>query len=292
MVDIRRSRIWTLAAALVGVGVAHAYEDSKLQMEAAYTWDSNINRAKPGADVRHDSIYSLNFNKSRTFSLSENTRFIATATLGGDRFQYYAGLSQVNAGIEGLYQYRASSDFDTATWGLFARVSATNYQTTLRDGYQTALGASVSQAITDRINAFAAITVNNRRADSAVFSTKDASVRTNIDYALRGGNTLYFTGEYRDGDLVTTAQSTLESVTIAKVMVADDAYPGTNFFSYKFDGTTTLATIGYNVGLGSHGSIDLSWRRVEATPRLRPVWATSYPSYVTNQFGLSYLKRF
>jgi len=292
MVGIRLSHIGALVAALVWAGTAHAYEDSQLQVEAAYTWDSNINRARPGEDMRNDSIYSLNFSKSRTYSLSENSRFIVTATLGGDRFQYYAGLSQANAGIEGLYQYRASSDFDTATWGLFARASAASYQTTLRDGYQTTLGASVSQAWTDRINAFVAISANSRRAESAVFSTKDGSVRTNIDYALRSGSTLYFSGEYRNGDLVSTGQSSLESVTIANMMVADDAYPGMQFFSYRFTGTTLLATIGYNVGLGPRSSLDLSWRRVEATPEKRPFWATSYPSYITTQIGASYLMRF
>jgi hypothetical protein len=53
-----------------------------------------------------------------------------------------------------------------------------------------------------------------------------------------------------------------------------------------------LSTIGYNVGLGSSDSFDVSWRRVLSTPDLRPSWATSPASYINNQFSISYLMRF
>jgi hypothetical protein len=50
--------------------------------------------------------------------------------------------------------------------------------------------------------------------------------------------------------------------------------------------------MGYNLGLGACDSLDFSWRRVQSTPGLRPAWATSPSSYVTNQLSASYLMRF
>jgi len=268
------------------------YEDKELQLELGYTRDDNINRSKAGPDVRADNIYSFGLSPSLTFRLSENTRLIATGSFSAERFGSYTGLSNLSAGAEGVYQYRASSEFDAPTWALFAKVSATRYEAGLRSGARTAYGISVSQPLTDRINAFAAASLNSRTANSAVFQTKDASVRFNLDYALRGGNTLYAGAEYRDGDMVSTAQPSLENITIAKVFVQDDAFPGGQFFSYRVLGTTWLTTLGYNMGLGAKGSLDFSWRHVEATPSVRPAWVTSPRSYVTEQLGASYLFRF
>jgi hypothetical protein len=261
-------------------------------MEVGTTWDDNITRAKAGPDARADSIYSINLLKARTFALSESTRFILTGTLGGERFETYPGMGQLNAGLEGVYQYRNSSEFSDATWALFGRLSVMKFQSNLRDGSRAALGVSVSQPLTDRISAFGAATLNRRKANSAVFTTADTSLRMNLDYALHSGATLYFGTEYRVGDMVSTGQATLESVTITKVFVPDDAYPGLPFFSYQFAGSTVLATLGYNVGLSRKSSLDVSWRWIEATPTQRPSWATSPRSYIANQWGASYLLRF
>jgi hypothetical protein len=145
--------------------------------------------------------------------------------------------------------------------------------------------------LTDRIALFGALMHNVRRANSDVFNTTDTSLRLNLDYALQGA-TLYLTGEYRNGDIVSTASPSLENVTIAKVFVQDDAYPGGQLFSYRFPGSTLLTTIGYNVGLGARDSLDFSWRRVESTASQRPVWALTPSSYISNQFSASYLMRF
>ena len=139
---------------------------------------------------------------------------------------------------------------------------------------------------------FAALASNQRAATSAVFRTADTSLRFNVDYSMRNNATLYLSGEYRDGDIVSTGRSSLENITLAKVLVQDDAYAGGQFFSYRFGGSTVLATVGYNIGLGAKDSMDFSWRYVQSTPTLRPSWATSPLSYTTNQLSASYLMRF
>jgi uncharacterized protein YhjY with autotransporter beta-barrel domain len=267
-------------------------DQNDIQVDAGYMWDDNINRAKAGADVRGDSIYSFNASQTRSILLSGNTRLLLTGSVGGERFQTFNGLSNLSVTGEGVYQYRASSEFDAPTLGLFGRITALKHQAALRDGYRYSVGASVMQPMTDRINLFGALGYNGRYANSAVFRTADTSLRMNLDYALRNNATLYMSAEYRDGDIVSTGRSSLENVTIAKVFVQDDAYAGGQFFSYRFGGTTVLTTLGYNLGLGARDSIDIAWRRVESTPRIRPSWATSPNSYITNQLTASYLMRF
>jgi uncharacterized protein with beta-barrel porin domain len=277
---------------LAGVEFEPGDDDGAWQIDAGSTWDDNITRAKAGSDVRADSIYNINASRSATVYRAGNSRVILTGVAGGERFHSTNGLSNVSLTGEAVYQYRASSDFDTPTYGIFGRVTALKHQSNLRDGARYAIGMTAMQPFTDRLTGFVALSHNRRSANSTVFTTADSSLRANLDLALRSGATLYVTGEYRDGDIVSTGRSSLENITIAKVLVQDDAYTGGQFFSYRFGGTTLLTTVGYNVGLGPRDSIDIAWRRVESTPTVRPSWATSPNSYITNQVSASYLMRF
>ena len=255
-------------------GVEQDFSDeNEIQVDAGYTWDDNITRAKLNSDIRADSIYTFNASQTRMWFLSGNTRLLVTGSAGGERFQTFNGLSNLNLGGEVAYQYRASAEFDTPTYGVFAKVTALKHQASLRDGYKYSVGLTASRPLTDRITVFAALASNQRAATSAVFRTADTSLRFNVDYSMRNNATLYLSGEYRDGDIVSTGRSSLENITLAKVLVQDDAYAGGQFFSYRFGGSTVLATVGYNIGLGAKDSMDFSWRYVQSTPTLRPSWA-------------------
>jgi hypothetical protein len=237
-------------------------------------------------------IYAVNVSRTLEFQLTGNTRFLLTGLATGERFQNFNGLSRFALGAEANLQYRGSADFDAPTWGLVGKATGEDFQSTLRDGTRTALGVTWLQPRTDRITLFSALTSNMRKSNDSVFDTQDTSLRVNVDYALGKGATLYLTGEYRDGDIVSTGHRSLENITIAQARVLDDAYPDGDLFSYRFKGNTSLFTLGYNVGLGARDSLDFSWRYVQSTPSLRPAWATSPSSYTSNQLSATYLMRF
>ena len=277
---------------LVGNYLEEASKPLDIQVDAGFMMDDNVTRAKAGPDKLSDNIYSVNVSKSEVYTLSDNSRFVLSGALGGERFQNFNGLSRISAGLEGEYQYRGSSEFDAPTFGLFGKITAERYQSYLRNGYRTSLGVSVRQPLTDKISLFGALASNQRFGNSAVFNTSETALRLNADYALSDRETLYATGEFRFGDIVSTGQASLENVSVAKVFVQDDAYPGGQFFSYKLEGRTVLATIGYNLGLGPRDSLDFSWRHVRSTPSLRPAFVTSPNSYIANQWAITYLVRF
>lgn len=263
-----------------------------IQLDAGYTTDDNVTRAKAKSDKLSDNSYSVNVSKTIVSPLSEQSRVLLTGALGGEKFRRFNGLSRALGSAEAEVQYRQSSDFDDPTFGAFAKLTGEAYESRLRDGYRLSAGVSVRQSLTDRINVFGALSHNMRKASSAVFSTRDNSVRANIDYALSDNQTLYLGTEYHRGDIVSTGRASLENVTIAKVFAQDDAYAGGQLFSYRFDGSTVLTTIGYNLSLGSHDSIDFSWRYVRSTPGLRPSFVTSPRNYIANQLSAVYLMRF
>jgi uncharacterized protein YhjY with autotransporter beta-barrel domain len=267
-------------------------EPLDIQLDASYTSDDNVTRAKAGPDKLGDNSYSVNVSKTIMSPLSEQSRVLLTGTLGGEKFRRFNGLSRALGSAEAEVQYRESSDFAAPTFAAFAKLTGEAYETRLRDGYRLSAGVSVRQPLTDRINVFGALSHNLRNASSSVFSTRDNSVRANVDYALGDRQTLYLGTEYRRGDIVSTGRASLENVTIAKVFAQDDAYAGGQLFSYRFEGSTVLATVGYNLSLGSHDSIDFSWRHVRSTPGLRPIFVMSPRNYIANQLSAVYLMQF
>jgi hypothetical protein len=263
-----------------------------LLLDTAVVYDNNITRAKSATDQLQDSALTANLSKNHVIGLGPTSRLVLAGVLGGERFQAYSKLSHLDLGLEAEWQYRESSDFFAPTVGVFAKYKLEDYESDVRDGQRLGLGLSLTQPLTDRITLFAALSSNQRFATSKVFSTTDAAVRFNLDYALGARKTLYLGGEYRNGDVVSTGRASLENVTISKVFVQDDAFSGGQFFSYKVEGATWLTTVGYNQALGPRQAIDFSWRHVESTPSLRPSWATSARSYVSDQVFATYLLRF
>jgi len=266
----------------------------KIQLDVGYMFDSNVTRAKEKPDKRYDRAYSVNVGKGFVFKPDddrEDIRALVTYTLGGEKFQNYDGLSRAIAGVEGEFQYRTSADFDAVTLALFGRANAESFRSKLRRGYRYSVGFSARQSLTDKIDIFGAISHNERIGRSSVFNGRDNSVRLNLDYTINDRETLYATGEYRRGHVVSTGSPSLENLAVADVFVLDDAYPG-SLFSYRFDGRTVISTIGYNLGFGPRHSVDMSWRRAQSTPDSRPSFATSPKSYIADQYSIVYLVRF
>lgn len=283
-----------LLPALLGFGAnaSGAENGWGLMVDASLASDNNVTRSKVSADKLQDSFYSVNISKAWVRPVAARSRLVWNGNLGGEQFQTYSGLNHLSASADGEYQYRESSDFYTPTYGIFARLVLDDYESDVRDGTKTSIGVSVRNSLTDRISAFTALSYSERTGRSAVFSGVEGSLRTNLDYALRAHQTIYFGAEYRQGDVVSSGRANLESVTIAKVYVADNAFAGGQFFSYRVNGSTWLTTIGYNLALGPKTALDFSWRHVESTPETRPSWATSEKSYVTDQLFATVLLRF
>ena len=263
-----------------------------IRADAGFMFDSNVTRANTPADKHADRSYSVNLSKPFIRPVSDHTRALLTGFLGAEKFVTYSGLSRAIGGAQGELQYRSSAEFTAPTLAVFARIVGEQYQSKLRDGYRYSLGVSIRQPVTDRIQLFGAVAHNQRYANSAVFDIKDDSARLNLDYALGPKGTLYLGGEYRSGDIVSTGQPTLAFISIAKVFAEDDAYPGGLLYSYRFDGKTVLATLGYNHGFSSRHSLDISWRRIKSTSDWQPSYSTSEASYVANQYSIVYLVNF
>ena len=290
-------RIW-LARDLDGKGYTPGLLSVKtsaipVRVEAGYTWDSNVNRARDAGDKLADRVYSLGVGSNTAVSLGETSRLLVAGFANGDKFGRYPGLDRLSGGGQGELQYRASGDFDAPIFGLFGRLSFDEHAGQLRSGHRYSIGVTVRQSLTDRIDVFGALAGNVRDAESAVFDTKDYSARFNLDYSLGRSGALYLAGEYRRGDAVSTIPQSAGFAAVSKVFVQDDAYGSNPLFAYRFEAKTVLWTLGYNLPLGPRDSLDFSGRRAQSTPTVQPtgIYAGA-PRYTANQFSLAYLMRF
>jgi len=264
----------------------------RLQIELGYTYDDNVTLGRASDEILWDQFISLNVSAGRAFPISDNTRLVVTGLLGGEKYFNYNGLSNLSGGLDVELQYRQSGAFDAITFAAFARGWLVNYDSHLRDGSHYSAGVNARGAVTDRISLFGELAWNQRRAQSEVWDLTDYSALVNLDYSL-GRGTLYATGQYLRGDVVSDGFATLVNVSLAQVFVLDDAFPGKQLFAYRSDARTWVSTVGYNLPLGNRTSIDFSWRRVQSTPTAQldfPVQGSL--RYVDNQYTIVLLKLF
>jgi uncharacterized protein YhjY with autotransporter beta-barrel domain len=267
--------------------------DWKIRGDAGYTFDDNINRSSTAEERMSDSSYNAELTKSWLVPVTDHTRLVIGSALGGEKFHTYTGLDRMYLSSQAEYQYRASGNFGSPIWGVFTNITGEAYSSTLRDGYRYSGGVSVRKPVTDRINLFSALAHNERHGRSAVFQMRDNSFKLNLDYAATDTSTLYLNTEYRRGDLVSSGSHTLQNIDIAKVFTLDDVFSRNDFYDYRFDGSTALFTLGYNLPFGPKDSIDISWQRVRSAASKSPSVAT-WPAkhYFDNQLSVVYLFSF
>jgi hypothetical protein len=267
-------------------------KEVNVRFDAGYMYDDNVTRANVSVDKLTDQAYSANLSAVILLPLGDHARALVTASLGGQGFSLYHGLNQATESAQGELQYRGSADFGAPTYAVFLRTFADQYESGLRSGSRYSVGVSARLPVTDRIQIFGAVAHNQRYGRSAVFNIMDDSVRINLDYALSRKGTVYLSAEMRNGDIVSTGQPSLENVDISYAFAPDVAFPGMGLYSYRFKGNTSLYTLGYNYGLSSRSSLDLSWRMVVSAADGRPSYATSPASYTVNQYSFVYLFAF
>jgi hypothetical protein len=267
--------------------------DLSVRAVADVGWDDNVNRAQNAYSLA-DAFATLTLDARVPFTLSDHTRLLLGASGGGQAFDRYDGLTHSFIGLQGELQYRASSGFGAPIWSAFLRGETDWYRSSLRDGYNASAGVSVRKPWTDRILLFGAAAYNWRDGRSAVFDTRDWSLRGNLDYSTTGQQTAYLGLEYRDGDAVSTAPATLAYLDIADAVVLDDVFTGPPHYSYRYQARTGILTLGYNVAIGARQALDIAYRAAYAVPKDQPPASVSPDRlyYVVQQVTVSYLLRF
>jgi outer membrane autotransporter protein len=262
-----------------------------VSVDFGFAYDDNVSRSAQERDRLWDQVFSVSGTVMRLWPLGSNARAQATAIFSGEKLERWQGLGRFSGGVQAELQYRTSAAFDAPTYAIVARALYDQYESGLRTGPRYFAGINARRAVTDRIELFGEVGVNARYGRSDVFRLHDTAVKVNVDYALTRKATMYLTGEYRQGDTVSSGPPSL-AAGVAEVVVPDDAFEPLGYIAYRVDARTLLGTLGVNYPMGPRDSVDFSWRRVEAKARRSLEPSAGDLRYVDNLYSLVYLMRF
>jgi hypothetical protein len=290
----RRTAASAFVAAAAALGALPvAAQSLGVRVEAGYTYDDNVTRGRKGTDnVLSDQSLGLNVAKTFVMPVSTHTRLMLTLQGGGEKFVDFEGLDRASLGGNLGFQYRPSGDFLAPTFTVFGRWFADRFDSDLRDGQRSAVGVTIRQPVTDRIELSATGQYNRRDGRSAVFDGSDWSGRLNVDYMLPTRHTLYVGAEIRRGDAVSVGRSSPALSGIARAWVLDDVFTDAARYAYRIRSNTTIATIGYNLPFANRHSLDLSWRHIRSEPTEQSGAYGGDIRYIVNQVSVAYLVRF
>lgn len=254
--------IFLAVAALMALVWAGAAQSFTMDGEVIHTLDTNVTRGARADSKFWDHFLGLGAGVSFQRPLSKHYRLLYRGFVRGEAYADYTELSNLSAGATATLQYRASGKLLAPIWSLFTRLSITEYESWLRDSDFLSVGVSVNKGLTDRVSFTGTFSGTVRDSNSRVFDTREASVLFNIDYLVAKRATLYSTYNYLNGDIVSTGKPWLRIVDYAEDIQADDAFGGAaaNFYAYRLKGQTQVLTLGANLMLNQHHSLDLSAR--------------------------------
>ena len=126
-----------------------------------------------------------------------------------------------------------------------------------------------------------------RDGRDVVFDNRDYSATLSLDYAVLPEGSLYLTGEYRRGHIVSTSRSN-PGPNMVEAQVRDDAFDDVARTAYRMKGRTGIATLGYSHRVAAEQSLDFSVRYVRST--VLPVSGLTAPEtirYYVTQISLA-----
>ena len=224
--------------------------------EAGIGYDSNITNAREGSPERDDRFAQLAIGIDRPWRLGPATTLLWRPQMEAQQFDEFQGLSNLQAGLQGRWLHRPGAGFHVPVLELLAGASCWEFDSGLRDSAQYRLGLFATGQLSTRISLRAGGQLQRRRADSAVFDTRQSSLGADLDWQLAPSALLYLGYRHIDGDFVATAPAAPATASITQ---ADDVFDGET--SWRFSGRAHSGTLGFNYALSHALALDVQARR-------------------------------
>lgn len=274
---------WVLLAG--GHALPAAGADRVFAGEFALGHEGNVANARRGGVLRDDLFVQASAGHETLWRLASTSQMGWQLAAEGRRHERHEGLSRITGMARWQWLYRPGGGFHTPLLGASARVEHSEYSSRLRDAWTYRLGLSAQQQLSTRLAArlgWSARWVDG--AHSPVFETGARSATLDLDWQLGRRLALYAGYQYLDGDLVSTARDPpLAVLAAARAAAADDVFIGETAF--RLSSSADVYSVGANLSLSSHWSVDALWRRIDAQ-------ADTGTSYRRDQTLLSLLWRY
>ena len=264
-----------LVTATLSTGVAAA--GWVIDVDAGLTYADNVARAERNVDRFEDERAELGATLKRSFILTESLGLGVDANITGIKWDTFNDFDALD-GVGALrWRYQPVRRFLFPWFELDMETGYRRHQdSAIRDGPHGAVTAATAIRATDLLLLRTGYGFNIRRGrETAVFDTEMHRLFGHIDFSLSERLTIYATGGWRDGEIVSSSTPALAIAAIANALTPDPTfgmvplpvgpgYPnlpaGTIHLvprvAYQIEASIYDVWAGFNWGIGQNASID------------------------------------
>ena len=265
------------AVAFAGVAVGVSAAGWVVDVDAGMTYDDNVARAERNVDRFDDERAHLSASLKRSFVLTEALGLGVDANLSGIKWDTFNDFDALDGFGALRWRYQPVRRFRAPWLELDMEAGYRRHQdSALRDGPHGAVTAATAMRPTDLLLLRTGYGFDIRRGrDTAVFDTETHRLFGHIDYARSERLTIYVTGGWRDGEIVSSSTPALAIAAVANALAPDPAFgkvplpagpgypnlpPGTIHLvprvAYQIEASLYDVWAGLNWGLRQNASID------------------------------------
>jgi hypothetical protein len=282
----------SLLALLVFCAASHtARSDWILSASGALNHDNNVGDAAHTASMVADSRADATASLLQQIPLGGGFSLAAGADLSGQIYDHLSGLN--NASLDGSVSLKKK-------WGLgalafWSRAGMSVGRAEYADGYRDATlysaSLEVGKRLDERWNLWAKYAYERRRAAPAeseiygvpsdVFSQRELTLKTGVQYALNERISLSLGSLLRHGDVISTTQPEAGIFANSKAVAPDPTF-GPDAYAYRLEGKTFGARLGLEYLLSTHNLIGFGFQRLDTHARGGNNYTNSMPELTWN----------
>lgn len=234
-------------------------------VDAGFTYDSNVNRAYAPADIRADTALALDGTVGWFYALSGRDGLTLAGEATSELHHRFDGIDTLQLGMAATYRHKLGLGY-AAPW-LAVRIAAADlqYRDDLRDGSRVEARIEMGQRFTPQFDAAFGGMLERRYArhdepvvpgiSGKVFDLRGQSVYARAGYALTDRLLVAATLAARRGEIVASTRRDLEIFAASNAIAADPAF-GPDFFAYRLRGTTDTAKLSASWALDDRSSLN------------------------------------
>ena len=248
-----------------------------IDVDAGFTYDDNVARAKRNVDRFNDERAHLGASLKRSFILTKSLGLGVDATVTGTKWDTFDDFDALDGFGALRWRFQPVRRFSAPWLELDMEAGYRRHQdSALRDGPHGALTAAAAMRSTDALLLRAGYGLDVRRGrESEVFDTETHRLFGHIDYSRFENLTIYVTGGWRDGEIVSTSTPALAIAAVANALAPDPTFgtvpqpsgpgypnfpPGTIHLiprvAYQIEASIYDVWTGFNWGIAQNASID------------------------------------
>jgi len=267
-----RAAAW-LAVVALGLPATAAAESWIYRAEAYAGFDSNAGNSGTETDRQSATVLYGATSATREERFGSRTALQLTEAIELERWLGIDQLTNARYSVKWRLLHRPGRSFHSPVLDAAIAAGARHSASDIRSGFDYRAGVSARVPVTTVLVARAGASARRRTAShGGAFDLGGASYTLDVDWRVGASEVVYAGMQFDDGDFTVSARGYgivgpkdqhLYLEPKARAIDADPAF-GQDWWAFRVDGTTRIATAGINIMLAPALSLDAQVRHAEA----------------------------